>query len=324
MNYETIVKNIELSKTVTISHVNEVIDELLAAYDDDQPESWECVYKLLQLLETAEKYNGSSDHYHNLAVSLARADQYDYACDILKIGLQFYGYSMDLLADFLAYAAQCNRISEGQSYFEKLMKTEKKYWNWRAFNFSIDYLLARITIESNEEQQKGDNACIDELLKQFQEYHKNDEKAYFAEYTVAAFRNEEETAIVKLEEFINNNDINATRCTMKVAEYYFNCGQYDLAEKYIKRCKTYITTSDPSVEPGYIYMLSALCGMCQIYTIGIDKLVQQSKIEDYVKPIYKDCEAANAIYHRNKFSRYKSLEMQREVLEKLSGIPYEP
>lgn len=321
MNYETIIKNIEMSKTVTISHVNEVVEELLAAYDDEQMESWERIYQLMQLIQTAQIYNGSSDDYHNFAVVLARASQYNLACDILKIGIRFYGESMDLLADYLAYASKCNKMSEAQIYFDKLMGIEKKYWNWRAFDFSIDYLSARIAQVSDKKLQEEDKSCIDKLLKEFQEYHNKDEKAYFAEYLVAVSRNEEEKGISRLEEIVNKNDFKATRCTMKIAEYYFDNGQYELAEQYIKKCKTFVTTSELSVEPGYIYVLSALCRMCILYEVGIDTL-EKDKMEECVRAIYKDCEAASAIYHRHKFSRYKELETQRDILERLSGVPY--
>lgn len=321
MNYETVIRNIEISKTVTISHVNEVVEELLAAYDEEQMESWERIFRMFESMQTAQIYNGSSDDYHNLAVSLARVDQYNLACDVLEIGLQFYEESIDLLADYLEYAHHCDKISEAQAYFEKLMKIEKKKWNWRAFNFSIDYLSVRITKTSDRKLQEEDNACIDELLKQFQEYHKKDEKAYFAEYTVATSRNEEEKAILKLEEFVNNSNFKTTRCSIKIAQYYFDMGEYEKAENYIKKCKTYVTTPELSVEPGYIYVLSALCGMCRLYADGIDKLDKEG-MEKRVEIIYKDCKAASAIYRRHKFSRYKELETQRDILERLTEIAY--
>ncbi len=323
MNYDTVIRNIEKNGTATISHVSEVVEQLLAAYDDEQMENWGRLQQLMELLATAQIYNGNADHYHNLAVSLARADQYKMACDVLKIGLQFYGESIDLLADFLEYVACYNEISEGKIYFDKLMKIDKKQWNWRAFNFSIDYLSARLSMDSEEEKQK-DNACIDELVKQFQMYHETDERAYFAEYTVAESRNEGKEAVLKLEKVISEKRLKAPRCTLKIAEYYFDHGNYESAEKYIKLCKTYMTAPDMVLEPGNIYVFSALCGICQLYSKGIDKARETdgAEFEKFVKNIYRDCEAAGAIYNRRKFSRYKELEIQRDILEKLSGIPY--
>lgn len=320
MNYETVMKNIELNKTVTISHINDVIDQLLKSYEDEQEKSWERVYEITQALKTVDTYNGNSNHYHNLAVSLARENQYGLACDVLEIGLRFFGESMDLLADFLAYASQCNRISEGQVYFDKLMNIERKLWNWRAFDFSIDYLSGRILKPSNKEQQEKDTACIDELLVQYQKFHPKDEKAYFAEYVVMASRNKEEEAILKLEEIINKNKLKAPRCTLKIAEYYFDCGEYDLTEKYINQCKIFVTTQELCVEPGNVYMLSALCGICKIYEEGIEKLQDKGELDQRVKNVYKDCKTASAIYNRRRFQGYKELEIQHDILETLSGI----
>ena len=50
--------------------------------------------------------------------------------------------------------------------------------------------------------------------------------------------------------------------------------------------------------------------MYLLYEVVIDTL-EKGKI---VRAIYKDCEAEEAIYQRHKFSRYKELETQRDIL----------
>lgn len=319
MNYETVMNNIELNKTITISHIIDVIEQLLKSYEDEQEQSWEQIYQLIRAMKAVDIYNGNSDHYHNLAVTLAREDQYGLACDVLEIGLRFFGESMDLLADFIAYATQCNRMTEGQMYLDKLMTIERALWNWRAFDFSIDFLSERAKIQ-DEEQQIKDNACIDELLLQYQKYFPKDEKAYFAEYTVMTSRNKEEEAILKLEEIVSKNNFKAPRCALKIAEYYFDGGEYDLAEKYINQCKIYVTASELSVEIGNVYMLSALCGMCKIYKEGIEKLRNNGELKTLVEKVYIECKAAGAIYNRRRFQGYRELEMQHDILEVLSEI----
>ena len=321
MKYETVIRNIELSKTATIAQVEEVVDELLKDDEEYQTQNWDRLYSLLELFQKAEKYNGSQEQFHNFAVSLARADQYDLACDILIKGLDIFPRSMDLLADFLTYAIKCNRINEADEYYNRLLEIDISTWNWRAFDFSIDYLMAKLLYEQGVAQREMLNKKIDDLLRQFKRYHENDDRAYFAEYTVASQRNGETEAILKLKKFVDEGSSVAARCTMKVAEYYFNNGQYEIAESYIKKCKTDVIATDFSIEPGYVYMLSAFCSMCRLYSDGIDTL-EPEQLRLRVKNIYKDCEATSSIHLRRRFSGYENLEVQREVLEKLTGISY--
>lgn len=328
MNYETVMSNIKTGHTVTIVHVNEVVDQLLEAYEEDEDQSWEHLNELMGVLTTVDiqTYNGNPDHYHNLAVSFARASQYGFACDVLKIGLRFYGESQDLLADFLAYAAQCNRIDEDEKeaddYFQKLMDMDRASLNWRPFDFSIDYLSAKLRKTSDKIKQKEINDCIDELLDEYQKYHSQDEKAYLAQYIVNLSRNEKD-AEKRLQEKIEKLEYPTPRCSLKLAEHFFKTGRYEEAEKYIGRCKRFATNAEHAVESGSIYTLSALCGICRIYADGIDNLQESGTLERRVGRVYKDCAAANAIYLKHRFREYRELEVQRDVLEKLSGIAYD-
>lgn len=323
MNYETAMNNMKTSHTATIAHVNEAVDQLLDAYEEDEEQNWERINELMTVLTgmDIQIYNGSSDQYHNLAVTFARANQYGFACDVLKIGLQFYGESQDLLADFLAYASQCNRLDEAKDYYDKLMTMDRESWNWRAYDFSIDYLSAKLLRTADRMEQKKINDRIDELLGDYQLYHSRDEKAYLAQYIVSTSRNEKD-AVEKLQNIIEKKEFPAPRCTLKLAEHFFETGRYEEAEKYIERCKLLVTTAERAVDPGIIYTLSALCGMCQIYADGISNLQEAGTLKQRVDDVYKDCEAAGAIYLKHRFREYRELEIQRDVLEKLSGIPY--
>lgn len=336
MNYETVMSNIKTGHTVTITHVNEVVDDLLNAYEEDEEQSWEHFNELMGVLTAPDiqTYNGDEDNYHNLAVSLARAGQYGFACDVLRLGLGFYGKSQDLLADFLAYAAKCNgrrgddkTAQEAEACYQKLIAIDRALWDWRAFDFSIDYLSAKLSRETESEKKTESekqeiNDSIDELLAGYQKYHSRDEKAYLAQYVVDLSRNEKE-AEKKLQKKIEELAIPAPRCRLKLAEHFFQAGRYEEAEVYIGYCKNIAPSMEQAVEPGNIYALSALCGMCRIYEEGIENLKENNKLEERVKRVYNDCAAAHAIYLKRRFREYKNLEIQRDVLEKLSGITYE-
>lgn len=334
MNYETVMNNIKAGYTATIAHINEVVDQLLESYEEDEEQSWGHLNELMEALTSSDiqTYNGSSDHYHNLAVSFARANQYGFACDVIKIGLNHYGESQDLLADFLAYASKCDRMDEAQACYDKLMGMDRSSLNWRAFDFSIDYLSAKLLKTSDKAERQSINDRIDELLREYQHYHSKDEKAYLAQYMVSVSRNQK-NAIKVLQEKIARKEFPAPRCTLKLAEHFFEIGRYKEAEEYIKDGKRLVTSTELAVEPGSIYTIAALCGMCRIYEDGIENLkkeaaenaaknVAENPLKERVYSIYKDCEATEAIYLKHRFREYKELEVQRNVLEKLSEIPY--
>lgn len=326
MIYETVMNNIKTGHTATIAHINEVVDQLLESYEDEEEQSWERLDELIGALTASDiqTYNGSPNQYHNLAVSFARANQYGFACDVIRLGLNHYGESQDLLADFLEYASKCGRMDEAKDCYDKLMDMDRASLNWRAFDFSIDYLSAKLLKTSDKAEQQNINNRIDELLSEYQSYHSDDEKAYLAQYLVSDSRNEKD-AINVLQEKIAKKEFSAPRCTLKLAEHFFKAGKYEEAERYIKDGKRWVTSSELAVEPGSFYTLAALCGICRIYEDDIEKLKQEKDdaLEKRVRSVYKDCAAADAIYHKHRFREYKELEVQRDVLEKLSGIPYD-
>lgn len=326
MNYEIVMNNLKTNHTATIAHINEVVDQLLEPYEDEEEQNWERLNELMEALTASDiqTYNGDSDHYHNLAVSFARTNQYGFACDVIKIGLKHYGESHDLLADFLAYASKCGRMDEAKNCYDKLMNMNRASLNWRAFDFSIDYLSVKLEQTEDKAEQQKIMDKIDELLSEYQRYHSDDEKAYLAQYLVSDSRNEK-GAIKALQENMAKKEFAAPRCTLKLAEHFFKIGSYEEAEEYIEKGKRWVTSSELAVEPGSFYTLAALCGICRIYEDGIEKLKQDKDdaLKKRVYSVYQNCAAADAIYRKHRFREYKELEVQRDVLERLSGIPYE-
>jgi tetratricopeptide (TPR) repeat protein len=320
MNYETISSLIKSTGTVHVLNATEVIEKLLSSYEEEQLESWNHLYGLLDLIQNAKKFNGGADAFHNLAVSLARNGLYDKACDLIEIGLRYTSESVDLLADYLVYGIKCDKLENAKMHFDKLGTIPKSKWNWRAFDFSIDYLLAISMNEENAEQKAQIEKNLDLLCAGFQEHHPDDENAYFAEYTINESRGQINSSIERLEKIINTRDnLKAPRCAMKLAEHYFERANYETAMKYIDKSKSFVVAFQPAIEVGSLYMLSALCGMAALYKEGINL---DHDISQRVHQIYKDCEAAEAAHRRKRLPHFGNLEVQRDVLEKLSGIPY--
>ena len=114
---------------------------------------------------------GDADEYHNASVKLTRIEDYDNAVILLEHGLLRYPRSTDIWADLLLYGLKCRKISEISPYYYKnLAKISKRFWTWRAFHFSIDFLMVYIQYADTEAQE---NAVISEIESLIDDYKKN-------------------------------------------------------------------------------------------------------------------------------------------------------
>jgi hypothetical protein len=154
MDYNTILNVIRITGRVPVAKVNNLVNRLIVNArkhslnnDDDDDElistnhPYIKLYELIVFLLQQEIFVGDKDDFHNISVSLASNDDYDYACEFLERGLAKYPYSIDLLADYLKYCVNVN-IQKGREYAERLNSIDKTKWNWRAFRFSCEYLKA--------------------------------------------------------------------------------------------------------------------------------------------------------------------------------------
>jgi hypothetical protein len=135
---------------------------------------------------------GGPDDYHDYAIIFARADYYTLASDVLLLGLGKYSGQVDLLAGFLAYAVKSSKAEHYALCEEKytLLKTRRDIWNWRAYEFSIEYLEDKINRGAGDIETIKDE-CLS-LAKKYQEEFPNDELGYLAEGRVhSTFKNED-------------------------------------------------------------------------------------------------------------------------------------
>ena len=87
------------------------------------------------------EFEGSNAEFHNFVSTIVELGYYDRACEVLKEGINQYPNDTDLLADYLAFGKMCNKITECDKYYNILDSIPDKKKTWRAFSFSIDYLI---------------------------------------------------------------------------------------------------------------------------------------------------------------------------------------
>lgn len=325
MTYETVLALIDKTSKVKVTDIQQVLDKLYyqASLEDDAIEYFYNINDLTELILKQELFEGDEDDFHNLSVTYARGDDYANACDILDKGLNYYPYSIDLLADYLNYGIHCNRFKRCEELYKKLLEV-RKWWNWRAYQFSINYLIKRLSIDpaSNIDD-------IEELVEEFVEKMPDIEECYItkAEY-IKTFKSEtnKKDFLAVLEYAVSQECIiqRTPKCDLKLADYYYNLGN-DLskANDLLERCKRNSVESQLSVNRKYVYLLSALCKICLFYDNlkqkGDVKICEGSEEERRVLSIYNDYHVAAAGSNDSQVRNCRDL---IEAFIKETGISY--
>lgn len=216
-------------------------------------------YKLVKEL-IAKPLNGTPDHYHNYAVSFARTSDYDIACDILLCGMKKYPKNIDLLADYLEYAIKSSNNEHYErcdKVFEVLNSRRPLFWNWRAYDFSIDYLLDKVDRGIGDSSQIRQQ-CI-ELAKEFQNRISTNELGYIAEANVYLMFGEENKAFSTLKRALGKTKIHAVQVSITLAEMYIKRNEPQEALKCVNRLLSDVSDTNLRITPSRIYVLSVLC-----------------------------------------------------------------
>lgn len=298
ISFETIIDMSERTGRVTLTHVQEVIERLYAEASETQ-DAIEQYCKIDQLVEkviSAKTLIGNSSAYHNVAVVFARNDAFDYACDVLELGLKNSITSVDLLADYLNYGCNCSRQDKCEAYFSELCKHQDS-WNWRAYQFAIDYLL-----EIENYGSKCDVNKINDLVKAFIDKIPEREEAYLSKAEWLKKMPElarkslwgEETYESVLRDVTNGKyRLKKTpKCDLNLADHYFSMG-INFVEAYnlLERCKKNSIEIQVSVNRTYVYLLSALCKMSIYYEkvkeLDSKKAEGNAELQSIVNDVYK-------------------------------------
>lgn len=295
--------------------VDNVVSKLLNDIDSDN--DFESVSKLHEIMNICfnEKNRvlvGDPDDFHNLSLTLAYEDYFDLACIVLDAGLNIFPYDTDLLADFLVYGIKCERRKDCSKYYEKLIDIPKKAWSWRAYDFSIDYLLALSDYEIVGEQEEKN---LVELLNGFKQDFPNDERPYMSEANYFTYLRKHDDAEVTLRQAIEKINV-SPRCSLYLAKMYFDKGHYVETSKMLEHCKFLSAHIFSSSQIGRIYILSALCGIALYY-------LEESNLNDFereerAKRIYSDYKAASRTKERTS-KEFNELMILIDVFSEKSG-----
>lgn len=232
---------------------NDALDEMLrmlaearAQSDDDQDEYDEDDEDDREVGESTDK---DADDYHNEAVRLANRDQYKRAVNVCLQGLEHWPDNVDLLADVIKYAVNCGMLGVAEMYFQLLgQRQPRKRWNWRAYTFSLDYLMLK--------PEENEKICR-ELIKDYQSSFPADEKSRVAEAELEDALGNPKRAMEVLTRALEQLP-NAPQCALRLADKQMDCGMYDVV---VKTCNYGLAAScaaQPAIYAPYLLLLRTL------------------------------------------------------------------
>ena len=290
--WEQIKTQMDAGKTVELQQAIAVFREASSNEDGYYSEN-DHLAELEQLFLIPDlQWTGPSASFHNLAVSFSRADKNRSACNVLERGLAMYPASVDLLADYLKYGTEDGRWEVCSKCYDTLQSLGMDSWNWRAYSFSIDYLLEMRERTLCSVERDGLRSKVLDLAKRFVAKQKSD-LAYFDLANVHRMLNEKTAEETILKRATDSNHF-FPRCSLRLADIAISRGDYPLALKRLKVCQVALKPQ-ADINPSYVYGLNALCKSSLLIGQILEDEGEFKVYRPQAESIYKDYNTAVAI-----------------------------
>lgn len=329
MNYDILNRMIEDTGCVKLYFLEGVLNTLY--YDQrigDDYEPFEKVTILKQLVQSNE-VEGDKNLFHNVAVTCARGDDYKFACLIIDEGLKQYPYDVDLLADYLAYGLKGGNSKRCNEVFNRILSIKDR-WNWRAYSFTIDYLLDYISKVKYDSDVRDIYERIDNLTSEYIERIRDREDPFCSRYDFIDKTVPGDEKITKgqdiLLQAVNSGTLKrAPKALLRLADNYYDNGQVLKANEMIERCKLDSLEIQPSVSRTYVYLLSTMCKISLVYELSKGKTKKitddepESEREKYLMEAYEDFHVACIDFAD---TRVKNLKTVIRTVVRETGKPY--
>ena len=278
-------------------------------------ENEDALYDLVNDILSQDKILGSVDDFHNFAIDFSRKDDYHTACQVLDKGLILFPKAVDLLADYLQYGINCDRLALCEEHFNTLKRIPLTRWTWRGFSFSINYMQFLSDRTDSESELEEWKQRMLELSEKYQVYFPYSEDAFLTKANIFRYFNDNDRETDVLESTVRNVK-SCPKCALRLADIYFNRGEYTKALEYIEICKYSAIQTQEKINQAYMYYLSGLCKAAELHQSNL------YNNQDLVVDIYQDFAIADKL-NLNYSSYQKVIERQINILECKTRILYE-
>lgn len=246
-----------------IASVTDAANRIITCYRSNLFDDLNKVQEYMSNKNVAKSIAGNADQFHNASVALTRFGLFEYAYALVGVGHNRDQKNTDLLADLLCYGMHCKQLQELVQWYEELDKIHRRFWTWRAYQFSCDFWMAMLPYAESNTQRMEYEKTIISLIKSFKDNFKflkdksDCEKAYMMGYDFYYYRGEESKAIKELHDGVVKLPGKCAQCALKLADYYFSSGNYSEAAKYAQIAID-VKEDQSSINRGYTYYILAM------------------------------------------------------------------
>lgn len=229
-------------------------------YNEDNPVARESLFETVKDLTSQQTQVGNSDQFHNFAAALGGNGFDSLACDVLDCGLARFPMNVDLLADYLIYGIDCERLDKCAAHFATLESIEQAEWTWRCFAFGIVYMnRLRDSIATTPEERSSYKKKAAELARAYKKHLPYEEGGYRESAKLMAKK--PETMLKLLNDALSNEQIGSCpTCAFEKAEILFKQKKYEEAREAINRSlDDSINQTQGGVKENYLLFLRGLC-----------------------------------------------------------------
>jgi len=296
-------------------------------YDDidgnPRPTKQDAIELVNKAIRERSNLSGDPDDYHDCAVAFAyNMKDYDIACEILLRGLERYSANIDLLADYLEYAIKSSsdvHYDKCEEFFTKLQSYRPQRWNWRAYDFSIDYLLDKVDrgIGDYEEIQK---LCL-ELSHEFQRRISDRELGYIAESNIHFAFGDKAKRIAVLKKALKRTNIHVVQSAISLAEIYLRERNPQGALNCLNRVISDLADPYSRTTPAQVFVLSVICKTSKLLNSANFAAEERKNIDKaLVQEIIDDWKTARTNSTREDEMFYRTAGSLAKLVETISGI----
>ncbi len=229
-------------------------------YNEDNPVAREALYETVAELVAQQTQVGNSDQFHNLVATLGGNGFDDLACDVLDCALARFPMNVDLLADYLIYGIDCQRLEQCAAHFATLESIEQSEWTWRCFAFGIVYTKQlRDDFAATMEERNGYRKKVAELARAYKKYLPYEEGGYREAAKLMAKK--PEVMLRQLNDALSNEQIGSCpTCAFEKAQILFKQKKYEEALSAINRSlDDSINQTQGGVNENYLLFMRGLC-----------------------------------------------------------------
>jgi len=315
---QTILNGFEINRHFSIVHVKDFTEKCLQKkdehdYSDDDSgsskPSKEDAYKLVKQVLSSPT-DGTAGDYHDYAVAFANVDNYTYACEVLMLGLKKYSADVNLLSDFIFYATKSSKNEHYELCEEKygLLKKRRILWNWRAYDFSFEYLLDKL-IRGKGDIEELKAMCL-ELALEFQVNIPEDELGYIDEAIIYSTFREYDKEMSTLKKAYDG---------VSLARIYLKQGNPDMAMECLVSVIKNIPRIVSAISPERAWFLLITSKIAKFLSGETLNFNTEQKVDMVlVKEIVNDWNKIKSLSNTNK-QDYKDTKILVEFVKVISG-----